>query len=108
MKRLVCATLVGLLCGCTTVGQVNKNYSQVDYKDGINEKEAVFIAQSYCLKDEECKGKVRISMPEIRYNDAGWEVTFASKDLTALDYTFLVNVNEKTGSAAPVDVHRNF
>lgn len=111
MKNYTILLISIFLFGCTTVDQINKNVSQVNPKDGVDEKEAVFIAQDYCLKTDECRGKVRISTPEIRYDGSNgeWDVTFASKDLDALDFSFLINVDEKTGEARTQDkIHEKF
>ena len=97
MKNFLHLFLLSILCGCTTVSQIDKNYRTVYTNDGINEKEAVFIAQKQCLKEPACSGNVRISTPEI-HNDAGeWYVLFWSKELDDLNHAFSVTVDEKTG-----------
>ena len=76
MKKVITFFLIGLLSGCTTITQIDKNYGMIYYKDGVSEKEAVFIAQKQCLQNSVCHGNVRISTPEIRDNFDEWNIIF--------------------------------
>ena len=96
-KNIFCFLIVFFLTGCTTLSSIDKNNAAIDPSDGVNVKEAVAIAQKYCLEKNECKGDVRISTPEVSDLRSSWEVRFGSKNIFALDHAYAVTVEKQSG-----------
>jgi len=71
----------------------------INYTDGIDEREAEFIAQKYLLAAGVTDAF--ISFPRIQENflkPRHWIVTFQIKDFRRLDYQYLFLIDKKTGA----------
>ena len=97
MNKIMICILSVLLMGCASMTSIEKNYSILDTSDGVNMKEAVVIAQKYCLDKVECNGDVRLSTPRISDQSNEWAVEFWSKNVLALDHAYVVVVDKKSG-----------
>ena len=87
-----------LLSGCATVISVNRNAASINYSNGIDEQEAKYIAQKYCL-DEGIKDAF-ISFPvaeEYIFNRQRWKVTFQKKNLSQFDYQYTLFIDKENG-----------
>jgi hypothetical protein len=87
-----------LLSGCASFESIYKHAESVNYSDGIDEREAKYIAQKYLFE----KGikDAFISHPQAEDNflkPNQWEVKFQIKNLAQLDYYYLVIIDKKTG-----------
>jgi hypothetical protein len=99
-KQLIMAWVIGLilLSGCATPVSINRNVASINYSDGIDEQEAKYIAQKYCL-DNGIRG-IFISSPEVEEtftNPRFWEIRFQEKDLSQLGYHYTLSIDKKTG-----------
>lgn len=71
----------------------------VNYSDGIDMREAQFIAQKYCL-DKGIKD-VFITHPEVQqysFDSGVWEIIFQSKSLAMADSRYRILINKTTGA----------
>ena len=97
---VIIAGVIGLLLlgGCATAVSINRNVAAVNYSDGIDEQEAGYIAQKYCL-DEGIKDAF-ISFPVVEehiFNRGRWKVTFQKKDLSQFEYSYILFIDKETG-----------
>jgi len=95
---LGCIVVILLLSGCATTDSINRNAATINYSDGINEQEAKYIAQKYCLD----KGirDIFISSPEVEETFSQpkvWEIRFQEKNLSQFDYRYTLFIDKKTG-----------
>ncbi len=96
-KTIYLFILIILLSGCVSDRSIYMNAATINYSDGINEKEAKYIAQKYCL-DNGIRD-VFVSSPEIQETFSSvpaWEVRFETKNLLETDY-YTVIVDKETG-----------
>ncbi|MBN2119550.1 MAG: hypothetical protein JW734_00665 [Candidatus Omnitrophica bacterium] len=95
MKKLVCL-LIALMVfsGCATKGSISRNYAKVNPSDGIDRKEAVFIAQ-YKLFETDLKDSYLVNYPRVHSRIMKtsqfwgkefdtWQVSFGYKQLELL------------------------
>lgn len=94
--KIILCCIVILCGGCATVNSINRNYTSVDYFDGVDRKEAEFIAQKQCLEERWCKGQMNISHPDVR-DGYVWHVYFRSKSIPTLDHVYIVHIEKDTG-----------
>jgi len=99
MNKLIFLFVMAMLAsGCATARSIYMNASIINYSDGINEKEAKYIAQKFCLD----KGiqDVFISSPEVEEvftNPRVWEIRLQEKDLSQLNYHYTLFIDKETG-----------
>jgi hypothetical protein len=99
MRKLIFIfILVVLVSGCVSARSIYMNASTINYSDGINEKEAKYIAQKFCLD----KGirDVFISFPEAEdlfTNPRAWEIRLQEKDLSQLSYHYTFFIDKGSG-----------
>jgi len=99
-KQLTAAWVIGvvLLSGCATARSINMSAAIINYSDGINEQEAKYIAQKYCL-DERIEDAF-ISFPEVEeyfFQPKRWKVTIQKKNLSQFDYHYTLFIDKETG-----------
>jgi len=99
-KQLTAAGVIGLLLlsGCATVNSIYWNAASINYSDGIDEQEAKYIAQKYCL-DQGIEDAF-ISFPVVEeyfFQPKCWKVTIQKKNLSQFDYHYMLFIDKKTG-----------
>jgi len=99
MKKLIFIFVLAMLVsGCVSARSIYMNAATINYSDGINEQEAKYIAQKYCLD----KGirDIFISSPEteeVFTNPKEWEIRFQEKNLSQLSYHYTFFIDKETG-----------
>jgi hypothetical protein len=101
-KQLIVVWLmwVVLLSGCATFESICINAKTINYCDGINEKEAKYIAQKYFL--EQGIQDAFISFPGVEecfFRRQQWRVTFQKKNLSQL---YVLFIDKATGEVTYV------
>jgi len=100
MKKLSYIIFIAMLAvGCATAESINRNMKYVDYSDGINQQEAKYIAQKYCL-DKKIRD-VYICCPEVEQTflkPGVWEVRFQQKSFGQMEYHYTLFIDENTGN----------
>jgi len=94
------------LPSCTTLKKINENYANVRFTDGIHVKEAVYIAQNYCVGDLNCYKKVRISSPDVKEDENSWYVMFWSKNLSNLGRVYVIEVDRMDGQVLSTELSK--
>ena len=94
--------------GCVTAGSINQQYAKIKFEDGINKKEALYIAQKHCLDDEFCSKNWDISSArpyedEARYSGK-WAVSFTYKSWSISPSPCVIAVNKITGKVDNFDI----
>lgn len=95
---LISVGVLLLLGGCASVVSIYKNAESINYADGIDDREAKYIAQKYLL--EKAISDAFLTYPEIQDNmikPDQWEVIFQKKDPTQLSYYYLFIIDKETG-----------
>lgn len=96
------------LSGCVTAGSINQHYQKIVFEDGVNKKEALIIAQKYCLDDEFCNENFDISSAR-PYEDPSrypgkWAVFFSEKSWSVSTSPCVIALDKTTGKVENFDI----
>ena len=102
MKKILMIGLISLIAvGCMTFSQIEKNKKQIVASDGINEIEALLIAQNTLLEsdfksyDQVIPGKIRQDEAALQYPDY-WFVDYTPA-VTSNYPSLLIVIKKLTG-----------
>jgi hypothetical protein len=107
-KFILVSLMIMLMAGCATVASVNKDYAAVKYDDGINQKEAIAIAQKQ-LYSEKFYDQYMLSAPDVKNKDGFWSVAFLYSAMASYDYSmsfYRVQVDQKTGKILEASIYK--
>ena len=101
MRKLLLIIITVMFTGCASVNTVNKNYSSINFDDGVSKEEAKLIAKKslmesksfgrYCFMDPAIL-KWGKAYPHPNY----WFVRFTAKNPLATDH-YIVVVDKRSG-----------
>ncbi len=95
MKTIVAFLICFFLTGCVTLNSVKRDLQEVDYKDGVNQKEAVAIARTAMINSK-LHGDYHLWTATTYDNGAGyWRVVFLSLYLNR--HACVIIVEKNTG-----------
>ena len=99
--------MIFFLGGCSTAGSVRRNYSKVDYSDGISRQEALFIAQKACFDNEQCRADCVLFTAYVYagqdFYQTDWRVVFSAKPGSlAFPAPYEMSVDKKTGATGVI------
>ncbi len=110
MKRMVMFLMTLMFIGCASTAKIARDFSSIDYSDGISAIEAKRIAQKY-LMSHPSGNHFGISTVEMYWDIGGrykelaqsaWLIDFPSKEFMPLSPYFqamcIVAVDKKTGN----------
>ena len=105
LLRIISVFLCFLIFGCASMESIQRQYDEIKWNDGINKKEAEYIAKQYLLENPEGK-HFSMTFGGIYDEDESWKVVFPSKALNPLSpyyqKYFKVFVNKQTGKTGSV------
>ncbi|MBN3040097.1 MAG: hypothetical protein JW867_03140 [Candidatus Omnitrophica bacterium] len=111
MKKFLSVVLVLIfLTGCSTVAGITHRFEKIDYSDGINEVEAVIIAQHHLISSEH-KDHYVSSFPEIIEKDDYWVVAFTFRLTSSFSRNYArtwysVYVDKKSGEVIDYAIYK--
>ena len=95
-----------MLAGCATVESVDRYYSEINWKDGINRNEAALIAKKWLIESK-YEGDFQVIGPVTTGFDHYWQVTFLYKSLNYYENVLDVYVDVLTGEVKETEIrHR--
>ncbi len=101
MKNLSLLLIIVLLTGCTGIKTVSKNYSKINYRDGVSRSEAKLIAKK-SLMESQVVHEYRFASPAIlKWGKAFghpnyWFIAFDSRNVLQPD-KYLVVIDKRDG-----------
>lgn len=101
MKNLTLIIIAVMLSGCAGTHAVNKNYSSINFNDGISREEAKLIAKKSLMESESFGRYCFVDPAVLKWGHAyphpnAWFIRFANKNPLATDH-YLVVIDKRNG-----------
>ena len=103
MRIFLVLIIVFMLAGCATVESLDRCYSEINWKDGINRNEAALIAKKWLIESK-YEGDFQVIGPVSTGFEHYWQISFLYKSLNYYEDVLDVYVDTLTGEVKQTDI----
>ncbi|MFH1355465.1 MAG: hypothetical protein ABIH19_04895 [Candidatus Omnitrophota bacterium] len=112
MKKTIVLLLSLGLAGCASVGAIDNAMSRINYKDGVDKKEASYIGQKRCLEDSYCRRNCVVCSVQVAEDELTgtgvWRVVMDPKIISNIFiHKCVFTIDKETGKLFEFELIKN-